>query len=218
MTSARACERPTLEGPCPRSRLKGKRSCVWHWLLRQPADIQDSYAALRHQARRGDHVARVPKSQCPDGERWCADCQGFVPLFYCTGSKCKAHASKAAHSARVAKVYGISGKQYDELYAAQGGRCFICGRKSTRRLAVDHDHDSGAVRGLLCPDPDRGCNHKVLGLLEANSVDGGLAAARRLVEYLEHSPADRVARGEKLRIAHRQAAEAPPGYTGPPPF
>lgn len=37
------------------------------------------------------------------------------------------------------------------MLTAQGGGCAICGAKpKTRRLHVDHDHASGAVRGLLC--------------------------------------------------------------------
>lgn len=53
--------------------------------------------------------------------------------------------------------YGITADDYAALHAAQGGRCLICGdvetveRKGrTRQLCVDHDHATGAVRGLLC--------------------------------------------------------------------
>lgn len=53
--------------------------------------------------------------------------------------------------------YGISVETYDELFRRQGGTCAICRRPETRvvngkmlRLAVDHCHESTAVRGLLC--------------------------------------------------------------------
>jgi transposase-like protein len=54
--------------------------------------------------------------------------------------------------------FGITLERYDALHAAQGGVCAICrgaqvGRNSTggpRELAVDHDHKTGTVRGLLC--------------------------------------------------------------------
>src|SRR5690242_2005107 len=162
--------------------MRGKQQCQWHWLLKQPAMAQA--AALRQRLRLAEgseRRARVPAAEWPKGERWCAGCQSFVPLFYCSGSRCRACASGANHASHVEKTYGLEPGEYDALYALQGGRCYVCGRKSTRRLAVDHDHVTGAPRGLLCPDPERGCNHKVLGPLEANSVDGGLAAARRLV-------------------------------------
>lgn len=52
-------------------------------------------------------------------------------------------------------VYGITPEQYDEMLAAQGGHCAICPRTQQsnvgkRRLAVDHCHKTGRVRGLLC--------------------------------------------------------------------
>ena len=44
--------------------------------------------------------------------------------------------------------YRLSLDQYDALAAAQGGVCAICGREAPEH--VDHSHDSGAVRGILC--------------------------------------------------------------------
>lgn len=50
-----------------------------------------------------------------------------------------------------AKALGVSDAEYERLLAAQGGGCAICGATpKTRRLHVDHDHKTGAVRGLLC--------------------------------------------------------------------
>lgn len=48
--------------------------------------------------------------------------------------------------------YGLTQQQYDELLEGQCGVCAICGQGSpdSRRLAVDHCHQTGAVRGLLC--------------------------------------------------------------------
>jgi hypothetical protein len=52
---------------------------------------------------------------------------------------------------RYRRLYGISVAEYDELLEAQNGACAICQRPpKTRRLAVDHDHKTGALRGLLC--------------------------------------------------------------------
>lgn len=55
--------------------------------------------------------------------------------------------------------YGISVEQYEELLLRQGGVCKICGNEcsSGRRLSVDHCHETGRVRGLLCVN----CNHGV---------------------------------------------------------
>jgi hypothetical protein len=48
---------------------------------------------------------------------------------------------------------GITKDQYATMCATQGGKCKICGEVPSgrfKRLAVDHDHKSGEVRGLLC--------------------------------------------------------------------
>jgi len=47
--------------------------------------------------------------------------------------------------------YGITLEQYEEMNEAQEGRCKICKQvPETMRLAVDRDHKTGEVRGLLC--------------------------------------------------------------------
>lgn len=53
------------------------------------------------------------------------------------------------------KLFGITPEQYDQMLHAQRGKCAICktdqsGTERSKYLSVDHDHDTGAVRGLLC--------------------------------------------------------------------
>ena len=87
----------------------------------------------------------------------------------------------AAHASRIQRVYGLTGDEYDRLKAAQGGVCAICCRATgaTRRLSVDHDHQTEAVRGLLC----RPCND-VLGHARDNPEFFDRAA-----QYLRTPPA-----------------------------
>jgi hypothetical protein len=49
-------------------------------------------------------------------------------------------------------AYGITVEQYDEMLATQSGVCAICAKTCAtgRALAVDHCHETGKVRGLLC--------------------------------------------------------------------
>lgn len=65
---------------------------------------------------------------------------------------------------RLWRTYGITLTDYDEMLESQGGGCAICGKtaeENDRRLCVDHDHETGEIRGLLCTQ----CNH-ALGLLQ----------------------------------------------------
>lgn len=127
-------------------------------------------------------LKRVPESKWPRGTRWCAGCQSFVDLVDvpASGSRCRACSSAASHSARIEKVYGLSSADYDALLASQGGRCAI-GRERPKgkRLAVDHDHKTGEVRGLLCSR----CNHDLLGAGFDSVAKLGAAT-----HYLMHPP------------------------------
>lgn len=55
---------------------------------------------------------------------------------------------------RLKRRYGINADQYDKMLAKQSGRCAICGADQDANrghtLAVDHCHESGLIRGLLC--------------------------------------------------------------------
>jgi hypothetical protein len=61
------------------------------------------------------------------------------------------------------RTYGISFDEYLTMFQAQGGLCAICHgvQASGKVLAVDHDHETGKVRGLLCGR----CN-MALGLID----------------------------------------------------
>lgn len=66
------------------------------------------------------------------------------------------------------QLYDITLADYDVMLEAQGNGCAICGRtpeEDGKRLAVDHDHENGKVRGLLCSWCNRG-----IGLLQDSPV------------------------------------------------
>ena len=68
---------------------------------------------------------------------------------------------------RLKLYYNISLEQYNDMFISQEGKCAICGRHQSdfkRRLAVDHDHNTGKVRGLLC----QRCNYGI-GYFQENT-------------------------------------------------
>lgn len=74
--------------------------------------------------------------------------------------------------------FGITIEQYDNLLAKQKGCCAICDRPAesfSTRLAVDHNHATKEIRGLLCTY----CNHRVIG----RHRDGDLL--RRMADYVD---------------------------------
>jgi hypothetical protein len=95
---------------------------------------------------------------------------------------------------RLRYQFGLEVEDYDAMVAAQGGVCAICHepeRARTRKghvqlLAVDHDHETGRVRGLLCQE----CNH-ALGWLERFSRQPGwqIAALAYLSPQQQHQEA-----------------------------
>lgn len=70
----------------------------------------------------------------------------------------RAHPEKVAlykRRHRIKAAYGITLEQYDEMVERQQGRCAVC-HLIPDVLVIDHDHETGRVRGLLCQNCNRG--------------------------------------------------------------
>jgi len=139
-----------------------------------------------------DKFSKYPRNRGPKGKgvsSWCLEC--------CAAKvKARRSADPEKYRARnrewnkknpdcqrncdLRKNYGISLEFYNQLYAEQGGKCAICGSDtpdaSGRRkvFSVDHDHETGQIRGLLCVN----CN-SALGMLNED-----IALLHKAVEYL----------------------------------
>jgi hypothetical protein len=123
--------------------------------------------------------------QITNGKKRCSKCKKDKPLSAFTRSKklkcgyesqckdCKRPAIKAwnkrrpaadknkTHRKSIMKVkYGLSEEQYLNLLSAQGNRCAICNCSfQEKRVCIDHCHETGIVRGLLCANCNTGLGH-----------------------------------------------------------
>lgn len=80
-----------------------------------------------------------------------------------------------------------SNKKYNKMFKRQNGLCAICGlpeitkrENTTKKLAIDHSHNTNKVRGLLCYK----CN-LALGLLKVDNF--GILNLEKTIEYLNSS-------------------------------
>jgi hypothetical protein len=124
----------------------------------------------RHPERSKAHVHNWAK----DHPR---DLRAYMKEYHQRPEVKERHRVWARQHARVRRLaaYGITPDDYDSLLARQGGVCAICTQPPMDRgLGVDHHHETGLVRGLLC----RTCN-LVVGMLNESAE-----AAERAATYL----------------------------------
>lgn len=132
------------------------------------AKCQPGCTCGRH--KRNDHMAlrSAGKTLCPRCQEWVADDDWYIrPDAGTRTSYCKKCHAEDGRERRLRKMFSLTSADYDRILEHQGGVCYICGRPPKNvRLAVDHDHKTGLIRGLLCwtcnsglgkwkDDPDR---------------------------------------------------------------
>jgi hypothetical protein len=78
------------------------------------------------------------------------------------------------------KRFGLSEEQFNALWKLSDGACHICREPESRarRLSLDHDHTTGALRGFLC----NRCN-MVLG-----QINDSVATLEAAIRYLKDPP------------------------------
>ena len=108
----------------------------------------------------------------------CTQCGEIQPLSsFARGQRVCKLCHRRNH---LVEKYGITPEDYEVMLAEQHNRCVICGKDQSEEgfaLAVDHDHDSGKIRGLLCQKCNRG-----LGDFRDDS-----RLLRRAADYLERN-------------------------------
>lgn len=99
----------------------------------------------------------------------------------CSQYKPHNYTGVAKDDALIRRKYGITLEQYNKLLISQDNGCAICGRAEEpdgRRLAIDHDHATGNVRGILCNN----CNN---GL---GSFSDNIEQIIKAIDYLKNPP------------------------------
>jgi len=166
----------------PRGKHGRKSSCKACDAIRAAANKKDrslppGEVERRLQARRGDTKRCSQCGEVKDRSQFSKTRDGkFGPILRSECKPCQAinardwyrnNPERANDNRRrwnLKKEYGITVDQYDAMLEAQGGVCAICGkdepnehgRTGTKfRLSVDHDHQTGEVRSLLCQKCNR---------------------------------------------------------------
>jgi hypothetical protein len=91
-------------------------------------------------------------------------------------AKNKEHIHKRNRAWRLRSKFGVSAEWYAGKMAQNNGLCEICNKTDgAKALAVDHDHGTGAVRGLLCTN----CNTGI------GSLDDSIEMLEKAISYLK---------------------------------
>lgn len=138
---------------------------------RTPSVQLTNEPAWQERQRTRDQRPKRRPADGPEGMWWCSGCRMWLsPRWFLLLKDiragrpeplaCRACRSARGHAARLKSEFGMTPEHYADLLDLQEGGCAICdGRPVTERLAVDHDHETGEVRGLLCSK----CNMELLG-------------------------------------------------------
>jgi len=97
----------------------------------------------RYEADRVAEIARVKRWQQANADRVNA---------YHRERRADPEVKRQARAYHLMRTFGITIEQYEAILAGQGGVCAICGRAPSESISlhVDHDHETGRIRGLLC--------------------------------------------------------------------
>jgi len=123
-------------------------------------------------------VGQKPIRSCACGSLFLAQTGRGSPRCAACRERYKWREQASTRRARkLSRKFGITTSEYESMSAAQQGLCAICGKpeKPNKRLAVDHCHKSGVVRGLLCSL----CNTAIGKLGDSPEL------LRRAIAYLE---------------------------------
>lgn len=137
-----------------------------------------------YRAKRSDAGFVTRPKDIPAGHKFCRGCQQVLPLSQWpvrttsrdgVATRCTRCTIARDRERNLTAKYGLTLAQVEDLIAGQNGVCAIC--QAAAPVHVDHDHETGTVRGILCFP----CN-AALGHLRDDPL-----VIRRAARYLERS-------------------------------
>lgn len=121
-----------------------------------------SRTAVANQVRRHG-LAKSRKPVRADGRKYCYRCDSTKKVDQFSSNRSRRdglqnECKDCVYEMEVVRRYGISAAEYRRLVQLNNGCCHICNGEcpTGRRLAADHCHRTGRVRGLLCANCNQG--------------------------------------------------------------
>lgn len=146
--------------PCTAARPKRKRIRTDEWRK----EYQKEWVRKDSEKNREKYNEKRRKYYVKEVANWTEEKTEKLRLYH---EKYRAKNKELIKLRRYLSTYGITTQQYEDMVVAQNGVCAICKKSESqmlnnkkKRLAVDHCHDTGEVRGLLC-----GACNSAIGLM-----------------------------------------------------
>jgi hypothetical protein len=175
--------------PQESSRFKRCNSCKTVFIANShnfPKDktAEDGLSVICRTCKR--RMRKASPDRTSEGLKQCIECEKWLP-FDSFSSDCskkdglrtwckKCYAAGPGKEKNLRRGYGITLEQHDHMLTEQGSVCKVCGQlASSDQLVIDHDHNTGIVRALLC----RKCN-VALGMMDEDPE-----RIQQLKEYAE---------------------------------
>lgn len=163
-----------------RPQVAPERQCLWCGDVYQPKTRRSLLCSEECKSAHAVERWRKQKAVVPR-KRHCHKCgvltdQPSSRRGICVCDDCRVPRSEIqarAELLRRVRRYGLTVEQYDAIWERQGRRCGICGvtEPTKKGWVIDHCHDTGIVRGILCSRCNVGIG--MLGDSEANVAKAG---------------------------------------------
>lgn len=110
-----------------------------------------------NKAAKRERHARNPERYRERARQW-ADDNPERRAAYQAEYRQRPEVKRRARDAYFLRTYGVTAADVDAMLEDQSGGCAICGRKPDRlaSMHIDHDHEHGHLRGLLCLSCNQG--------------------------------------------------------------